>query len=399
MPTTNHKLRVFLCHASEDKPIVRKLYKKLLTEQWIDPWLDEEKLLPGHNFDLEINKAMREADVIIICLSSVSVTKEGYLNKEIRRALDIAEEKLEGKIYIIPLRLDNCNPSFEQLKKLQWLNYFENNGYEKLKKSLVQRFEDLDEQISSNAGLSDDSNKILLRPFTGHKGGEKNLAWLVIENHTDTDLRDCYLELKLFDRHEKTGFVDCKDHVTINTDKFAWADFQKHEEKVVRKKSSARVNIAKLVPSERAIRLAEERYYEHAAKEIGHDPRLSQVPINDPAVREFLTDESSNGILRLAMADGNHEAFPVRRNFYIEVAFNGQIDNIDIPEIVFRGFLIHDRLGDLVEFQFAPGEKAEYNTLLKRLLKETWFDALLPEEKEYYKEAQPWRDWDASRSP
>jgi len=41
------KLKVFLCHASQDKPVVRELYQRLLAEDWIEPWLDEEKLLPG----------------------------------------------------------------------------------------------------------------------------------------------------------------------------------------------------------------------------------------------------------------------------------------------------------------------------------------------------------------
>lgn len=39
-------LRVFLCHASQDKPAVRNLYSQLKSEAWIDPWLDEVKLLP-----------------------------------------------------------------------------------------------------------------------------------------------------------------------------------------------------------------------------------------------------------------------------------------------------------------------------------------------------------------
>jgi hypothetical protein len=38
------KLRVFLCHSSQDKPAVRELYKRLGGEGWIDPWLDEENL-------------------------------------------------------------------------------------------------------------------------------------------------------------------------------------------------------------------------------------------------------------------------------------------------------------------------------------------------------------------
>jgi len=45
MPGNNRKLRVFLCHASQDKPVVRELYQRLLAEGWINPWLDEVKCL------------------------------------------------------------------------------------------------------------------------------------------------------------------------------------------------------------------------------------------------------------------------------------------------------------------------------------------------------------------
>jgi formylglycine-generating enzyme required for sulfatase activity len=144
------RLKVFLCHASQDKPAVRELYKRLAAEKWIDPWLDEENLLPGQDFDLEIYKAARDSDSIIICLSKVSVAKEGYVNKEIRRALDAADEKPEGVIYIIPLRLDDCTPSFERLKKLHWADYFSPNAQEKLLKSLRFRANALSIETSEN---------------------------------------------------------------------------------------------------------------------------------------------------------------------------------------------------------------------------------------------------------
>jgi formylglycine-generating enzyme required for sulfatase activity len=143
-------LNVFLCHASQDKPAVRELYKRLSAEKWIDPWLDEENLLPGQDFDFEIAKAARDADAIIICLSKISVAKEGYVNKEIRRALDAADEKPEGTIYVIPLRLDECEPSFERLKKLHWADYFTPNAHEKLIKSLRTRAVALKIEIPEN---------------------------------------------------------------------------------------------------------------------------------------------------------------------------------------------------------------------------------------------------------
>ena len=81
----NRKLRVFLCHSSQDKVVARELYQRLSAEGWIDPWLDKEKLLPGQDWELEIEKSVESADVVIVCLSKRSVEKEGYYQKEIKR--------------------------------------------------------------------------------------------------------------------------------------------------------------------------------------------------------------------------------------------------------------------------------------------------------------------------
>jgi len=77
------QLKVFLCHSSEDKPAVRQLYRQLLNES-VDPWLDEEKLLPGQDWQFEIWKAVRTSDIVIVCLSRRSITKEGFVQKEIK---------------------------------------------------------------------------------------------------------------------------------------------------------------------------------------------------------------------------------------------------------------------------------------------------------------------------
>ena len=102
------KLQVFLCHASQDKLVVRDLYRKLAAESWIEPWLDEEKLLPGQDWNLEIEKAVESSEAVIVCVSSTSVAKEGYVQKELRQVLNLALEKLEGAIFILPVRLYDC---------------------------------------------------------------------------------------------------------------------------------------------------------------------------------------------------------------------------------------------------------------------------------------------------
>jgi len=142
MKSTQNFLRVFLCHAKEDKEVVRELYKKLEEEGWIDPWLDSEKLLPGQDWDYEIEKAVRNTNAVIACLSSSSVTKEGYIQKEIKFALNVELEKPKGTIFIIPLKLEECT-MFYELSHLHWVNYYEDNGYDQLLRSLRARADSL----------------------------------------------------------------------------------------------------------------------------------------------------------------------------------------------------------------------------------------------------------------
>ena len=138
-------LNVFLCHCSHDKHNVRQLYRRLQQEEGITAWFDEENLLPGQEWDLEIKIALRRADVILVCMSHASITKEGYIQKEIRIALDFADEKPESTIYIVPLRLEDCEVP-ERLGKYQWCDYFGDDerkarGYVKLIKSFQMRRE------------------------------------------------------------------------------------------------------------------------------------------------------------------------------------------------------------------------------------------------------------------
>lgn len=130
-------LKVFLCHASGDKPQVRSLYKRLIAEG-VDAWLDQEKLLPGQDWRVEIPRAVQEADVVVVCLSNKSITKEGYIQKEIKFALDSADEKPDGTIFLIPARLEDCLVP-EKLSRWQWVDLFEDAGYIKLLSSLKLR--------------------------------------------------------------------------------------------------------------------------------------------------------------------------------------------------------------------------------------------------------------------
>jgi len=139
-------LRVFLCHASQDKPAVRKLHR-YLKQHGIEPWLDQEDLLPGENWEVEIPRALNASDVILVCLSKNSVNKEGYVQKEISFALDKALEKPDGTIFIIPAKLEECDVP-KRLNRFQWVDLFRPDSNKRLLLGLNKRALDLGSDVS-----------------------------------------------------------------------------------------------------------------------------------------------------------------------------------------------------------------------------------------------------------
>jgi purine-nucleoside phosphorylase len=130
-------LSVFLCHSSGDKPAVRQICARLRSEGFL-PWLDEEEILPGARWEDAIEDAVRAADVVIVCLSPGSTTKEGFLQREIRNVMSVAEEKLDESIFVIPLKLSECEVP-RRFKQWQWLNYFSDDGHSRLLMALNAR--------------------------------------------------------------------------------------------------------------------------------------------------------------------------------------------------------------------------------------------------------------------
>ena len=141
-------MKMFLCHSSSDKAAVRALYKRLQNDG-LDPWLDEENLLPGQDWEREIEKAVREADVVLACLSREAVSKKGFVQKEIKFALDVVDLQPEGTIYLIPAKLEECDVP-ERLSEWQWVNLFEETGYEKLLRALQP---DMPQELRNSLGM------------------------------------------------------------------------------------------------------------------------------------------------------------------------------------------------------------------------------------------------------
>ena len=107
MDSRSGRIRVFLCHSIADKGSIRALYRRLEADGFA-PWLDEVDLIPGQDWELAIKDAVRAVDFVLVCLSNAATTRAGYVQKEIKLALDVADQQPEGRIFLIPVRLEEC---------------------------------------------------------------------------------------------------------------------------------------------------------------------------------------------------------------------------------------------------------------------------------------------------
>lgn len=126
--------KIFISYVSEDRQYAEKLHSALI-ENGFEPWMDKKDLLPGQDWDFQIRTALNKANFIIILLSSTSVTKRSYIQREFRIALEYYQEKLDSDIYIIPVKIDKCEIP-DKLAKFQWVEYDSVDSIDKIIKAI-----------------------------------------------------------------------------------------------------------------------------------------------------------------------------------------------------------------------------------------------------------------------
>lgn len=113
----------FISYAREDAETAKRLYRDL-TLVGAEPWLDSEKLLGGQEWDTTIKDAAKNSTHFIALISQYSVNKQGYVQKELRHALEILDEFPPNHIFVIPVRLDPSSPLHERLRRLHQIDLF-----------------------------------------------------------------------------------------------------------------------------------------------------------------------------------------------------------------------------------------------------------------------------------
>lgn len=137
MTLLKRRINVFLIHTHIDREAVHDLYARI-AKDGINAWLDVEKLLPGQDWKREIRRAILMSDIVIVCLSRRFNRHKGYCQEELRIALKKANLLPDGEVFIVPVRLEKCDTP-EPLRRWQWVDLFEEDGYKKLMRAVKRR--------------------------------------------------------------------------------------------------------------------------------------------------------------------------------------------------------------------------------------------------------------------
>lgn len=130
--------QVFLSYAHLDRKQARRLYEDVSSSDAIRVWFDEHDLLPGLKWRPAIRKAIRESRYFIPLMSKRSVSSRGFRHTELRQALEVLDEFPDDYVYLIPTRLNECEPPDERLEALTYADLFPSwdRGVDRLKRSL-----------------------------------------------------------------------------------------------------------------------------------------------------------------------------------------------------------------------------------------------------------------------
>ncbi len=119
----------FISYASEDLHIAQTLYRRL-REFGLRPWMDKpprpyqlEGLKPGELWEDRLRDAISSAKYFIPLFSEISVQKTGYVQSEFRQALSRLAQIPAGEIFVIPIRIEDCEIPSARIDGISFAQY------------------------------------------------------------------------------------------------------------------------------------------------------------------------------------------------------------------------------------------------------------------------------------
>ncbi|HKU72588.1 MAG TPA: toll/interleukin-1 receptor domain-containing protein [Pyrinomonadaceae bacterium] len=135
---SNSEDLIFLSYSRKDAEFVRKLYLDL-REDGFNIWFDQEEIVPGQKWQQTILEVMSDVRAVILCLSTKWTGSRGYIQNELKLALELLREFPAEAIFIVPIRLDDCEIP-RTLRGLHYIDVWDEASFAKVKQHLTRAF-------------------------------------------------------------------------------------------------------------------------------------------------------------------------------------------------------------------------------------------------------------------
>jgi hypothetical protein len=191
MATEKGEGRIFISYASPDRSRVIPFYERLKSDGF-NVWMDVKCLLPGQNWDFEIKRSLDKAAFVLMFVSNYSYQRRGYVQRELKIALDKLDEKLIDDIYLIPVCLDDEIELPDQIKGIQSIPATSRDCYGRIVESLRHQLEKLGTKLAETQereGITW-SFEQLKESWDGLPGYEVELRFINIESSEYTGLKE-----------------------------------------------------------------------------------------------------------------------------------------------------------------------------------------------------------------
>jgi hypothetical protein len=94
--------------------------------------------LPGDRWKDKIQDAIENSNYFIALLSSRSVNKKGFVQKELKTALEVLDLFPSSERFILPVRVDDCEVGERKLKEHHWVDLFPGSEFQNGLRKMLQ---------------------------------------------------------------------------------------------------------------------------------------------------------------------------------------------------------------------------------------------------------------------
>ena len=126
--------RIFLIYSHKDKEAVRNISNKL-KEMGYNPWLDEEEIVPGQNWQNTVLQGIENSALALYLSSKNTESSKGFMNSELKAARNLLRSSKESQSPIIPVFIEDSELP-DELVGIHAVKLYEEKGYEQLDKGL-----------------------------------------------------------------------------------------------------------------------------------------------------------------------------------------------------------------------------------------------------------------------